>query len=163
MAGTWTTPAPQLLLARAIQPLAPDPPAWLSVPARPPTRTQSASVGLGLPAADLQILTEIRAVGRTARADAQIAQSYGIDLHNPYCDGQVIDAALTVPAWKRGSARRYKPLLAAALGHVIPQALGTRVTKGVFEADHHRGLRTHLSHILALADRWTTVHAEATA
>lgn len=147
--------SPWLLLARAVRPvrpLAPDPPTWLRVPARPPTRSQSASVGLGLPAADLQVLTEIRAVGRTARADAQIAQSYGIDLHNPYCDGQVIDAALAVPAWKRGSAREYKPLLATALRQVIPQALAARVTKGVFDADHYRGLRTHLNHVLALAD-----------
>lgn len=144
--------SPWLLLARAIRPLAPDSPTWLSVPARPPTRSQSASVVLGLSAADLQVLTEIQAVGRTARADAQIARSYGIDLHNPYCDGQVIAAALAVPAWERGSARKYKPLLVAALGEVLPQALAARVTKGVFEADHHRGLRTHLNHILALTD-----------
>ncbi|MGH3856566.1 MAG: albusnodin/ikarugamycin family macrolactam cyclase [Pseudonocardiaceae bacterium] len=144
--------SPWPLLARAIRPLAPDPPTWLSVPANPPTRSQSASAGLGLSAADLQVLTEIQAVGRTARADAQIAQSYGLEVHNPYCDGQVIGAALAVPAWERGSARKYKPLLVAALGQLLPQALAARVTKGVFEADHHRGLRTHLNRVLALAD-----------
>jgi len=144
--------SPWQLLARALRSPAPPLPPWLHDPARPPTHDQSTSAGHRLPAADQQVLTEIRAMGRTAHTDTQIAHTYGINLHNPYCDGQVISAALAVPAWERSSARQYKPLLAAALRQVIPPALAARTTKGVFEADHHRGLRTHLSHILALMD-----------
>ncbi|MGH3625803.1 MAG: albusnodin/ikarugamycin family macrolactam cyclase [Sciscionella sp.] len=143
---------PWLLLAHAFRPSAPHLPPWLCNQVGSPTRSQSSSAELSLPAADYQMLTEIRAVGRTAHADAQIAHTYGLNLHNPYCDGQVISAALAVPAWERSSARQYKPLLAAALRQVIPRTLAARTTKGVFEADHHRGLRTHLSHALALVD-----------
>lgn len=142
--------SPWPLLAQALWPCAQDPPPWLNYPARPQTSAVSAEFGLS--AADQQMLIEIRAVGRTAGADTQIAHAYGIDLHNPYCDGQVIGAAVAVPAWERGSARQYKPLLATALRQVIPPALATRMTKGVFEADHHRGLRAHLNDILALVD-----------
>ncbi|MGH3565964.1 MAG: albusnodin/ikarugamycin family macrolactam cyclase [Pseudonocardia sp.] len=143
---------PWVLLAHAFRPSAPHLPPWLCDQRHPPARGQSTSAELSLPAADYQVLTEIRGVGRTAHADAQIARTYGVNLHNPFCDGQVISAALAVPAWERSSARQYKPLLTAALRQVIPRVLAARTTKGMFEADHHRGLRTHLSHVLALVD-----------
>lgn len=49
--------------------------------------------------ASQRTLLEIQAVGRTARADAQLAETFGIRLHNPCTDSAVIAAALSVPAW----------------------------------------------------------------
>lgn len=63
--------SPWLLLARALQSPAPHLPPWLRDQVRPPTRNQPISGEHRLPAADRQVLTEIRAVGRTARAPAR--------------------------------------------------------------------------------------------
>lgn len=45
----------------------------------------------------------IQTVGRTARSDAQVADHYGVRVHNPFADPQVILAALSVPGWLRAS------------------------------------------------------------
>jgi len=97
-------------------------------------------------------LLEIQAVGRSARSDAQLAETFGIRLHNPFTDSAVIAAALSVPAWERGDPWHYKPLLADALTGLLPSALAVRATKGTFDADHHRGLRANLAALLGLAD-----------
>jgi asparagine synthase (glutamine-hydrolysing) len=52
-------------------------------------------------AAGERALLEIQAVGRSARSDAQLAETFGIRLHNPFTDSAVITAALSVPAWQR--------------------------------------------------------------
>ncbi len=90
--------------------------------------------------------------GRTARADAQLAESFGIRLHNPYTDSAVIAAALSVPAWERGDPWHYKPLLTDALTGLLPPSIAARTTKGGFDADHHQGLRASLPAVLGLAD-----------
>lgn len=97
-------------------------------------------------------LINIQSIGRSARADAQLAETFGIRLHNPFTDGAVIDAALSVPAWQRGDPWKYKPLLAAALIDVLPEAVAHRDTKGAFGGDHYRGLRAHLSTVRDLTD-----------
>jgi asparagine synthase (glutamine-hydrolysing) len=81
-------------------------------------------------------LREIQTVGRTARADAQLAETYGLTLHNPYTDSAVIAAALSVPAWQRGDPWHYKPLLTAALADLLPPPIAHRTTKGAFDAEH---------------------------
>lgn len=58
-------------------------------------------------------LQAIQTVGRTARADAQVGTHYGVRLHNPFTDPQVIAACLSVPTWQRHTPYRYKPLLTA--------------------------------------------------
>lgn len=94
----------------------------------------------------------IQTVGRTARSDAQIAEHYGIVMHNPFTDPQVITAALSVPAWLRASPYRYKPLLAMALANRLPPAIAARRTKGDFTPDHYLGLRANAAALRELAD-----------
>ena len=108
--------------------------------------------GAGQCSTGQRALLEIQAVGRSARSDAQLAETFGIRLHNPFTDSAVITAALSVPAWQRGDPRHYKPLLAAALAGLLPPALAARAAKGTFDADHHHGLRANLTALLDLAD-----------
>ena len=117
----------------------------------------AAAVGTedGLPGAgfaDRALLAEVRQVARTAHSEAQLADAFGIALHNPYLDARVVDAVLGVPADLRTSPRRYKPLLTEVARGLLPEPVRLRAAKGVFVGDHHRGLRANLPHVLDLAD-----------
>lgn len=94
----------------------------------------------------------IQTVGRTARSDAQVAEHYGVHVHNPFTDPRVIAAALSVPSWLRASPYRYKPLLATALSNRLPPAIAARRTKGDFTPDHYLGLRANAAALRELAD-----------
>ncbi|MEV6248616.1 albusnodin/ikarugamycin family macrolactam cyclase [Streptomyces sp. NPDC051742] len=98
------------------------------------------------------LVDEIREVARTARADAELAASCGVDLHNPFLDPSVIDAVLRNPLERRPSVHGYKPLLVRAVGDLLPPAVAARTTKGSFEADHFTGMRENLDDLLALGD-----------
>ena len=141
--------SPWPLLAQAIRgPTRPGPAAWLTKRAVEMAACNS-RCGHG---PDQRALAEIQTVGRTARADAQLAEVFGIRLHNPFTDSAVIAAALSLPAWERGDPWRYKPLLTDAVDGLLPPRLAARTTKGTFDADHHRGMRANLHTLLGLAD-----------
>ncbi|WP_304453086.1 albusnodin/ikarugamycin family macrolactam cyclase [Nocardiopsis sp. YSL2] len=90
--------------------------------------------------------------GRTARSDVQIAQAFGVALHNPYFDSQVIDAYLSVPVDGLPGPARYKPIMAEAMRDLFPERLARRTTKGDASSDHHHGLRKALPALLDFAD-----------
>lgn len=94
----------------------------------------------------------IQTVGRTSRSDTQVAEHYGVRVHNPFTDPQVIAACLAVPTWLRGSPYGYKPLLTAALADLLPPPIAARHTKGDFTADHYLGLRANAAALRELAD-----------
>jgi len=110
----------------------------------------------GLPAglghADRALLTEARFVARTAHAEAQLADTFGICLHNPYTDARVLDTLLAAPSWLRASPTRYKPLLSDATVGLLPPAVHARGAKGIFVGDHHQGLRAQLDPVMRLID-----------
>ncbi|MEV2275793.1 albusnodin/ikarugamycin family macrolactam cyclase [Nocardiopsis sp. NPDC049922] len=97
-------------------------------------------------------------VGRTARADVQVADESGVRLENPFLDRTVIEAALKFPITHRGSPWEYKPQITTAMADVLPPAVLHRRTKGGTDADHHRGLRANLDSVLDLADGWLASH-----
>ncbi|MEU6314651.1 albusnodin/ikarugamycin family macrolactam cyclase [Streptomyces sp. NPDC047014] len=103
----------------------------------------------GLDASVRVLVEEIREVARTAAADAELAGTCGINLHNPFLDSSVVDAVLRVPLDQRPPLHAYKPLLTRAFGDILPPALTARTTKGSFEADHYSGLRAALPGLLA--------------
>ncbi|MFI6350512.1 albusnodin/ikarugamycin family macrolactam cyclase [Streptomyces sp. NPDC050560] len=105
-----------------------------------------------LGAADAALLGEMRYVARSAHTERQLAEALGIELHNPYLDGRVLDAVVSVPPWQRCSTTRYKPLLVDAVGSLLPPKVRDRSTKGVFVGEFHRGLRANLARTLELAD-----------
>ncbi|MFE5677336.1 albusnodin/ikarugamycin family macrolactam cyclase [Streptomyces erythrochromogenes] len=102
----------------------------------------------GLDASVRTLVDEIREVARTAAADAELARTCGIDLHNPFLDSFVVDAVLRIPLTQRPPLYAYKPLLTRAFADVLPPALTARTTKGSFEADHYSGLRAALPELL---------------
>jgi asparagine synthase (glutamine-hydrolysing) len=102
--------------------------------------------------ADDLLVAAIRTVARAAHADTQLADTLGVELHNPYFDGAVLDAVVSVPSWDRFSARRYKPVLVDACGDLLPELHRQRASKGVFAGDFHRGLRANLPRLLDLTE-----------
>jgi asparagine synthase (glutamine-hydrolysing) len=106
----------------------------------------------GLDRAGQLALSALRTVGRTARADVEIAAAHGVRLHNPYLDSRVLDAVAAVPAWRRTSPAAFKPLLLDAFPGLLPQVVAARTTKGSYEADHYRGLRANLTSLRRFVD-----------
>ncbi len=132
--AAWATPLAQQIITEA-------------TPAPGDTRgSGSADVATQL------VVEAIQAVGRTARSDGQVAERYGVHVHNPFTDPQVIAAALAVPGWLRASPYRYKPLLATALADLLPPEIAARHTKGDFTPDHYLGLRANAEALRELAD-----------
>ncbi|MFB9923917.1 albusnodin/ikarugamycin family macrolactam cyclase [Amycolatopsis halotolerans] len=91
-------------------------------------------------------------VGRSARADIQLAEHVGVPLANPFTDARVVDAYLSVPLVERPGPASYKPVLAAAMGSLFPPRLAARTTKGDFNPDHYGGMRANLPALHDLAD-----------
>ncbi|TWP43537.1 albusnodin/ikarugamycin family macrolactam cyclase [Lentzea tibetensis] len=92
------------------------------------------------------------AVGRTARADVQIAEHHGVPLHNPFLDSRVVDAYLSIPLDARPGPAEYKPVLRRAMDDLFSPALARRTTKGSFTSDFYQGMRTNLDALRDLAD-----------
>lgn len=94
----------------------------------------------------------IAEVGRSARADIQIAESLGVPLHNPFTDSRVVDTYLSIPLGKRPGPAEYKPVLREAMADLFPAKLAARITKGDFNPDHYEGMRVNLASLHDLAD-----------
>ncbi|MGW4779347.1 albusnodin/ikarugamycin family macrolactam cyclase [Streptomyces filamentosus] len=127
----WATPDALRLLARAAERAA----------ARPDVLPR-------LDASVRVLVDEIREVARTAAADAELAASEGIDLHNPFLDARVVDAILRTPLRDRPPLHAYKPTLTKAFADTLPAEVRARTTKGGFEADHYSGMRAALPELL---------------
>lgn len=97
----------------------------------------------------VQTMTE---VGRTARSDAQIAETFGIALHNPYTDSRVLDTYLSIPLEELPGPARYKPIMRAAMVDLFPAKLARRITKGDASSDHYQGLRRVLPQLREFMD-----------
>lgn len=138
--------------------LAQPPPAWATPTARERASALTTRVAdhiSPVPAGSFTTtaITEAMAdVGRTARADVQLAEHVGVPLHNPFIDSRVIDAYLSVSLKARPGPAHYKPILRDAMADLFPAALAARVTKGDFNADHYAGMRHNLADLHALAD-----------
>ncbi|ONK13225.1 albusnodin/ikarugamycin family macrolactam cyclase [Streptomyces sp. MP131-18] len=133
-------------------------PSW----ARPETLRLVAGAALGaaerdeeLPGTDIAVRTlvdEIRETARSAVADAALAASVGVDLHNPFLDGLLVDAVLRTSIDHRPAVHAYKPVLRRAMAPWLPPALARRTTKDSATASHYAGLRANLSVLMELAD-----------
>lgn len=102
--------------------------------------------------ADRDLIRRTRFTARTAHTENQLADAFGIAMHNPYLDARLLDITLGVHGWLRGSPRQYKPLLTAATAGLLPETVRNRAAKGTFVGDHHQGLRRNLHHVLDLTD-----------
>jgi asparagine synthase (glutamine-hydrolysing) len=123
-------------------------PGWATEHAREARLDKEDVLGVGYD----RTLEAIRVVGRTARADIQIAEQYGIRIHNPFTDSQVIQAALAVPSHRRANPYHYKALLSQAASQILPASVAHRCSKGDFTPDHYLGLRANFAEINELVD-----------
>jgi asparagine synthase (glutamine-hydrolysing) len=128
-------------------------PGWLTDHARRLATTSERVVSsLELNHADQDLIARTRYAARSAHAEIQLADHFGIAMHNPYLDGAILDAVIAVDGPLRGSPRRYKPLLNAVAANILPPTVRNRGTKGVFVGEHHQGIRRNLRSTLLLAD-----------
>ena len=134
------------------------PPPWSTVDARQRAAGVAAAVAerpYPMPGVDFAtcVTGEVMArVGRTARADVQLAEHHEVALHNPFVDSRVVDTYLSVPLDERPGPAEYKPIMREALADLFPASLANRRTKGSFSADFYQGMRTNLSVLHGLAD-----------
>jgi asparagine synthase (glutamine-hydrolysing) len=131
--GRWATPKALATLAEVV-----------SAARASPTSTRT-------PQSADRMITAMQFVGRTARSDAQVGEYYGVPVHNPFVDAQVVRAVAPVAAPIRCSPSSYKPLLVAAMADLLPPAVARRRTKGDFLAEHYLGLRRNLAAVKELA------------
>jgi asparagine synthase (glutamine-hydrolysing) len=102
--------------------------------------------------ATAEVIAEMMAtVGRTARADAQLAEAHKIALHNPFIDSRVINSYLAVPLDARPGPAQFKPILRNAMHDLFPPMLSARTTKGTFTSDYYGGVRANLATLLTMA------------
>lgn len=90
--------------------------------------------------------------GRTAGRLAHYAELAGLPLHTPYCDDAVIRAALAARPHEAANPWSYKPLLAAAMDGLVPEAVLRRTTKDHFGREWQDGLRRSRSVLAAWAE-----------
>ncbi|MEU2872765.1 asparagine synthase-related protein [Streptomyces olivoreticuli] len=76
----------------------------------------------------------------------------GMPTHSPFCDDSVIAACLAVRPHEAHNPWSYKPLLAAAMGGVVPEHLLERVTKDHSTEEWYRGIGQHRRDLADWAD-----------
>lgn len=149
--------SPLRLLSRLFREGEGSPPHLLTAKARGMAASGSGHRVADLLRGDAELLG-LRGIGRTAHADTQFAASFGVRLESPFLDRAVVEAALAFRVEDRGSPWRYKPQLTEAMRGILPEAIARRRTKGGTDADHHLGLRAHLSEVSSLLDGWLAGH-----
>ncbi|TDQ55045.1 asparagine synthase (glutamine-hydrolysing) [Actinorugispora endophytica] len=134
---------------------APDTPGWLtgdalerlnSLPDGVPDRFGGDSTALKA------VLNSMSEIGRSARSESQLAEPFGIQLHNPYTDSAVVNSYLSIHPKRLPSPSHYKPVMAEAMRDLFPDRLLRRTTKGDASSDHYRGIRNALPEIHELMD-----------
>ncbi|MBP2323009.1 asparagine synthase (glutamine-hydrolyzing) [Kibdelosporangium banguiense] len=91
--------------------------------------------------ADAVTLSLLRMQVMTQRAVRDAGMEFGIEVHAPYLDTEVVQACLALPAYRRAGLAGPKPLLRAALTGLVPRAVLDRPTKGDYTSSSYRGVR----------------------
>jgi asparagine synthase (glutamine-hydrolysing) len=95
----------------------------------------------GMSVGDYSTLAMLRDGARTYHRAQERARKYGIDLHTPFGDHEVIRACFTASAWKRTDPGTFKRLLREAFSGLVPDEVFARQTKGAYDTELYRGLR----------------------
>ncbi len=90
---------------------------------------------------------------------AHAAEQEGLPIDTPFCDDAVIDACLRTRPEQTGHPARYKPLLAAAMSGIVPEAILTRTTKDHCGEEWQAGLLARRRDLAAWADDSRLVEA----
>ncbi|MEU4875278.1 albusnodin/ikarugamycin family macrolactam cyclase [Streptomyces sp. NPDC021608] len=95
------------------------------------------------------VLHELRNSATAQRQLVDRARPVGTWPHAPFLDGEVVRACLGLPLPLRTDPFTVKPLLAAALAGLVPDAVLRRTTKGDYSAENYRGARLSAKDIRA--------------
>ncbi len=95
------------------------------------------------------VLCELRASAATQAQFTSTARAFGIWPHAPFLDSEVVRACTRLPLPYRIDPFTAKPLLAAALTGLVPDAVLRRRTKGDYAAENYRGARRSATQIRA--------------
>jgi asparagine synthase (glutamine-hydrolysing) len=77
----------------------------------------------------------------TQRAVRDAGREFGISVHAPFLDSEVVRACLSLPARRRADPTVYKPLLRTALSGLVPEAALSHPVKGDYSKEIHHGVR----------------------
>jgi asparagine synthase (glutamine-hydrolysing) len=122
-------------------------PRWLTRPARKPLAEHLRDVAGQLVAdddtgvGDSVTAAWVRQQALTLHTVRQVGAEFGIDVHAPFMDTEVVRACLSLPAYRRADPTLPKPLLRAALAGRVPDAVLARTTKGDYTRDAYLGVR----------------------
>jgi asparagine synthase (glutamine-hydrolysing) len=97
-------------------------------------------------------LQDVRQCGDAVRRVNQLTSRFGVSWQAPYIDDRVIEAALSIRFEDSGALDRYKPVLAAAMRGVVPEAVLGRATKAEYSGEAYAGLRRHRRELLELCE-----------
>jgi asparagine synthase (glutamine-hydrolysing) len=90
---------------------------------------------------DVVTLEWIRQQTLTLSTVRAVGADFGIEVHAPFMDTEVVKACLSLPAFRRADPTTPKPLLRAALAGIVPHAVLSRTTKGDYTRDAYLGVR----------------------
>jgi asparagine synthase (glutamine-hydrolysing) len=91
--------------------------------------------------ADLVTRSLLRGQTLTQRAVRDAGREFGISVHAPFLDADVVSACLSLPAHRRVDLAAPKPLLRRALAHLVPKAVLSHPAKGDYSKETHQGVR----------------------
>ncbi|WKX72365.1 asparagine synthase-related protein [Streptomyces sp. XD-27] len=97
----------------------------------------------------------IAAVQQAGLGDVHISRDAafaGLPQHTPFCDDAVVEAALAARPHEAASPWSYKPLLAAAMGGLVPEPILRRTTKDHCMPEWQEGVRRQRRTLAAWAD-----------
>lgn len=103
---------------------------------------------------DAQEAERIISAGNTAAALRYVAHStgFGIDLHSPFLDTDVIRATSSVVASEKTDPYNYKKILKLALFDILPPGLLTRNSKGSYSQERSATMRESVPALQELLD-----------
>ncbi|WP_165960543.1 albusnodin/ikarugamycin family macrolactam cyclase [Actinocrispum wychmicini] len=118
---------------------------WLAKPARAELAAHIHAVadrtfdtmGVG----DIVARGQLRTQVLTQRAVRHVGDEFGIAVHAPFLDSEVVRACLSLPAFRRVDPTTPKPLLRTALSGLVPEPVLTRPTKGDYTRSAYLGIR----------------------
>jgi asparagine synthase (glutamine-hydrolysing) len=97
--------------------------------------TSSDSIG------DLVTRSWLRSQALTQQAVRDAGQHFGIGVHAPFLDPDVVRACLSLSAHRRADPAVHKPLLRSALSQLVPKAVLSHAAKGDYTRETYHGLR----------------------
>lgn len=90
---------------------------------------------------DLVTRSWLRSQALTQQAVRDVGREFGISVHAPFLDTEVVRVCLSLPAHRRADPTAYKPLLREALSGLLPQDVLSHDVKGDYTRETHHGVR----------------------